>query len=688
MRSVTVALAGNPNVGKTSLFNALTGTYQHVANYPGTTVEIRHGNRTYQDLELVIHDLPGTYSLTAYSEEERVARDFLLVRRPDVVIDVIDATAPERHLYLATQVMEMGRPLVLAFNMSDLAEKRGIRLDYAQLATLLGVPVVPTIGHVGKGIDQLLETIRRLVADPGLSRPCPINYGQEIEARIELIIQAVRANQPELLETYPARWLAVKLIEQDPDALGQIGSPEVQATVADAVDRLTAIFGDEPHMVIAERRYGFISGACQECIQRTTEIRHDSSDLLDAIALHPVLGIPIFLALMYGVFWLTFKVGQYPMEFLQWVFQRLSALAWDLVPPGRDDLIRSLVADGVISGVGGVLVFLPNILLLFLAIAILEDSGYMARAAFVTDRLMHRIGLHGKSFIPMLVGFGCTVPAIMATRILENRRNRLTTILVLPLFSCGARLTIYGLVIPAFFAPAWRGLILWLIYLIGIVIALVGIRLLRLTILKGTSPPFVMELPPYRVPTFRSICLHMWQRGWQYVKKAGTVILALSIVLWLLGNLPRLPMEQRLGRPAEEVRQAQMASSYLGRLGKAIEPAVRPLGFDWRIATALIGATAAKEVFVSQLAISYALEPGSNQVALQDRLRQDYGPLTGICVLIFCLIGTPCAATVAATRQETGQWRWALLQFGGLTAMAYVLTLIIYQTGRLIGWGC
>ncbi|MDH7600345.1 MAG: ferrous iron transport protein B, partial [Sedimentisphaerales bacterium] len=654
MRTVTVALAGNPNVGKSCLFNALTGTYQHVANYPGTTVEIKQGAKRYDDLELQVSDLPGTYSLTACSDEERVARDFLLTHRPDLVVDVIDATAPERHLYLATQIMEMGLPLILAFNMSDLAERRGIQLDYEHLSTLFGVPVIPTIAHVGKGVDQLLATIRQLTANPGLCRPYQVNYGKEIEAQIRAIMDAISSSQPELCRAYPLRWLAIKLIEQDPDALDLVKAGPIRDGVSEAVVRLSTIFGDEPHIVIAEKRYGFISGACQESIRRTTEVRHDSSDLLDSIALHPVLGIPIFLCLMYGVFWFTFRMGQYPMELLEWSFAKLAGLAWRILPAGPDNLIRSLMADGIIKGVGGVLVFLPNILILFLAIAILEDSGYMARAAFVTDRLMHKIGLHGKSFIPMLVGFGCTVPAIMATRILENRRDRLTTILVLPLFSCGARLTIYGLVIPAFFPPAWRGPVLWLVYFIGIVLALIGIRLLRLTMLKGTSPPFVMELPPYRVPTVRSISLHMWQRGWQYLKKAGTVILAISVILWLLGNFPRMPSEDRTSLSPQQIRQMQVEGSYLGRLGKAIEPVVRPLGFDWRLATALIGAIVAKEVFVSQLAISYALEPGSDQLALQDRLRQDYSPLTGLCVLLFCLIATPCAATVAATRAETG----------------------------------
>lgn len=683
MRSVRVALIGNPNSGKTTLFNALTGSNQHVANYPGTTVEVKHGRRQYKELDLTIYDLPGVYNLTTYSEDERVAREFLLTAKPDVVVDIIDSTATERHLFLTTQIMEMGIPLILAFNMSDLAEQKGIRLDHGHLSALLSVPVVPTIGTTGKGIDQLLGQISTLAQDPAQYSPCQVNYGQEIEVQIELVRTAIHQHQPEFEGLYPDRWLAIKLLEQDPDLMSKVQRGPLRLTIDQAISRIRSIFGDEPHMVIADRRYGFISGACQESIQRTTEIRHDSSDLLDAIVLHPVLGIPIFLALMYGTFWLTFKVGQYPMDWLETFFDWLATTVWYLIPAGPEGLARSLVIDGIIRPVGAVLVFLPNILMLFMAIAILEDSGYMARAAFVMDSLMHRIGLHGKSFIPMLIGFGCTVPAIMATRILENRRNRLTTILVLPLFSCGARLTIYGLVIPAFFPPAWRGPILWVLYIIGIALALAMIKLLRLTVLKGPSPPFLMELPPYRVPTGRSILMHMWHRAWLYLKKAGTVILALSLLLWILGNLPRLPNADAAQMTQTQARQAQLEQSYIGRLGKAIEPLLRPLGFDWRITTALIGATIAKEVFVSQFAITYAMEPGQATLTLQDRLRQEYGPLTGLSILLFCLIGTPCSATIATTRLETGSWGWAVFQFIGLTALAYLVSLIVFQTGNI-----
>jgi ferrous iron transport protein B len=402
---------------------------------------------------------------------------------------------------------------------------------------------------------------------------------------------------------------------------------------------------------------------------------------------HRVLGLPIFLLLMYLVFYLTFTVAAYPMSWLEQFFGWLAGSIAFLWPAGALHWLRSLIIDGVIPGVGGILVFLPNILILFLAIAVLEDSGYMARAAFIMDCLMHKIGLHGKSFIPMLIGFGCSVPAIMATRILENKRSRLTTIMVLPLMSCGARLTIYGLLIPAFFPKNLRGPVLWLIYLTGIVLAVIAAKVLRLTIFRGETAPFVMELPPYRVPTLKSIIIHTWLRGSLYLKKAGTIILAFSIILWAAMNYPKAPEQSLVGLTPGEARRAELSYSVIGRFGRAIEPAIRPLGFDWKIGTALIGATAAKELFVSQLGIIYAVSSREDAAAvptLRSHLQADYSPLVGLCIMLFCLISSPCVATVAVTRSETGSWKWAVLQFFFLTAMAYVVTLIVFQVGSLI----
>ena len=389
---------------------------------------------------------------------------------------------------------------------------------------------------------------------------------------------------------------------------------------------------------------------------------------------------------MYIVFFTTFKLGQYPMDWLEAFFNWCGATITHRWPTGTATWLRSLLVEGVIGGVGGVLVFLPNILLLFLAIALLEDTGYMARAAFIMDRVMHKIGLHGKSFIPMLIGFGCSVPAIMGTRILENRRSRLTTIMVIPLMSCGARLTIYALLIPAFFSPAWRGPVLWIVYVIGILLSIVCAKLLRLTVLGGETVPFVMELPPYRMPTAKAMVLHTWHRGWMYLRKAGTVILGASIILWAAANFPRPSEAAVAGLSDEAAQQVRLRYSIVGRLGQAVEPAIRPLGFDWRIGTALIGAIPAKELFVSQMGIVYAVAGEGEQARrLHDRLRGDYTPLVGFCVILFCLISAPCVATVAMTRQETGSWRWAIFQFAGLTVLAYVVTLTVYQIGRLLG---
>jgi len=685
IKKITAALAGNPNSGKTSIFNQLTGAHQHVGNYPGVTVEKKQGKCRHGDYEITFVDLPGTYSLSAYSTEELVARNFIIGEHPDVVVDVIDASGIERNLYLATQLIEMNVPLVLAFNMSDIAEQKGMLFDIEQLSMLLEAKIVRTVGNKGKGKTELLDAIIETAEQTKKPRIHKINYGDEIEHELERIEKVILEKEQLLIAKYEPRWLAIKLLEQDDEITAKVKNREVRDAVAASTEHLKDIFGDNPEVVMADRRYGFISGACQETIKTTVELRHNYSDMIDAVVTHRILGLPIFLLLMYLTFVLTFKIGGYPMGWLEWFFGRLSDAITSLWPAGSDYWLKSLLVDGVIGGVGGVLVFLPNILLLFLMIALLEDSGYMARAAFIMDRIMHKIGLHGKSFIPMLIGFGCSVPAIMATRILENKRSRFTTIMVIPLMSCGAKLTIYALIIPAFFPEHWHGPMMWLIYLTGIVIAVICIKILRLTVFRGETVPFVMELPPYRVPTFKSICIHMWQRGWMYLRKAGTIILAVSIVLWIAMSYPKPGPDSLAELTPQQARQEKLEHSAIGRLGKAIEPALKPLGFDWKIGTALIGATAAKEVFVSQLAITYSVgDEQESGKTLRQKLRANYTPLTGFCIMLFCLIYAPCFATVAITKQETNSWRWALLQFFGLTALAYVITFIVFQTGSRI----
>lgn len=684
-KKITVALAGNPNSGKTTIFNALTGTRQKVGNYPGVTVEKKEGHFTKKGCDFNVVDLPGTYSLTAYSIEEIVARNFILDNHPDVVVDVVDASNIERNLYLAVQLMELQVPLILVFNMSDIAKQRGIIFDIQQLSTLLGVKIIETVGSKEQGIDELLDAVIE-TAEADCRIPAKVTYGTEIEnelSRIEDVLDA----EHELVEKYGSRWTALKLIENDKEILDKGHTPKVLEVVQESRDRLRSLFHDEPEILVADRRYGFISGACEEAVKNTVEARHDRSDMIDKIVTTPGLGLIIFAALMYVVFTLTFKIGQYPMDWIEAFFGFLAETINSSWPAAFSEDLRSLIVDGVIGGVGGVIVFLPNIVLLFLAIAFLEDTGYMARAAFIMDRIMHKIGLHGKSFIPMLIGFGCTVPAIMSTRILENRRNRLTTIMVAPLMSCSARIPIYSLIIPAFFPQKLLGPITCLIYFIGIVLAILCAKLLRVTFLKGETVPFVMELPPYRMPTLKGLFIHMWDRSWMYLKKAGTVIFAISIVLWAATTYPK-PAENDIAQfngDENAVQAYSLQHSITGRIGKTLEPVIKPLGFDWRIGTALIGATAAKEVFVSQVGIVFSMgEADENNKGLRETLRRNYSPLQGFCIMLFCLIYAPCIATVAVTRRETNSWFWTGFQFFGLTALGYIITLVVYQVGSLI----
>ncbi len=713
MQRITVALAGNPNAGKTTLFNRLTGARQRVGNYPGVTVEWKEGVRREDGAELHLVDLPGIYSLTAYSEEELVAREYLLSGRADLVVDVLDASNLERNLYLTTELMELGLPVVVVLNMSDVAAAKGMTIDAGELSRRLGVPVVPVVGTSGEGADAMVETILAAASENG-SGPCPrVDFGPYVERHIS-DLAARLAEAPDGPPAGQHRWHAVKLLERDDEVLKSLGAPGRVAHVstsahasahadllaaAEAAARDLDIDGEDTSDVTVSRsRYAYIDGVCRGVVTTTADRPgEDVTDRIDRWAMHPVWGVPVFLGLMYLVFNLTFTLGAPLMTLMETGIGALGVGISGLWPDGSDSPLRSLLVDGVIGGVGGVLVFLPNILLLFLAIALLEGTGYMARAAFVMDRFMSRVGLHGKSFIPLLIGFGCTVPAIMATRTLETRRDRLITMLVLPLMSCGARLPIYALIIPAFFPQRWQGPVLWLLYVTGIVLALLGARLLRQSLFRGETTPFLMELPPYRMPTPLSLAVQMWTRAWLYVKKAGTVILGVSIILWVLTSYPKPPADWTpapgLGVQATTALSAEAAAeaaameySVAGRVGRFIEPVLTPMGFDWRIGTALIGAFAAKEVFVAQMGIVFAVGDGDeNTDALRDRLRGAYSPLVGFCIMLFALIATPCMSTVAVTRQESGSWRWAQVQFWGLTLLAWALTVMVYQVGRLMG---
>lgn len=708
--TISIALAGNPNSGKTTIFNSLTGARQHVGNYPGVTVEKKEGTCKHNGHTLNIIDLPGTYSLTAYSIEELVARNHIIDEKPDVVIDIVDSSNIERNLYLAVQIMELNVPLVLAFNMADLAKQRGLVFDIDLLQKLLGVPIVPTVGHKGTGKQELLSEAIKAVTQNYIQdtdRP-KINYGDIIESEIDKLELLIDGTETKLSDV-PKRWVIIKLLEGDTELKKIINNSALLEAVERSAKHIESVLGDSPEAIIADHRYGFISGACQEAIRSTTESRHNLSDQIDAVVTNRVLGLPIFLGLMYLVFYLTFTVGSPPMEWIESGFGWLGETVSGFWPSGSESLLKGLLVDGIIAGVGGVIIFLPNIILLFFAIAILEDSGYMARAAFLMDRLMHKIGLHGKSFIPMLIGFGCSIPAIMATRTLESHRDRLTTMLVIPLMSCGARLPIYALIIPAFFPKVWHTPMLWLIYIIGIVLAVISAKVLRSTLFRGDAPPFVMELPPYRMPTIRSVMLHMGQRSGLYLKKAGTIILAISIVLWALAQWPNIPnsvtsgfdqqraeienntslteliAEEQLADIDNAQAEADLEYSLIGKIGSSIEPLLRPCGFDWKISTAMIGAFAAKEVFVSQMSIVYSLgeEEDEESPTLREKLQENYTPLQGFCIMLFCLISAPCMATIAVTKRESNSWKWALFQLGGLTLLAWVVTTAVYQIGQL-----
>jgi len=696
-----IVLAGNPNSGKTSLFNAITGSRQKVGNYPGVTVEKKVGRFVRDGVTYTVLDLPGTYSLTCYSPEERVARKEIMNPPPDVTVVVVDSTNLERNLYLLVQVMEMGANPVLCLNMSDEAGKAGQKLDVDLMSRLLGFPVVETVGHRAVGVDGLKAAVVRAAESP--ADPERLVLGERLDRAVGAVRPAVEQAHWSSAFKPNARWLAIKLLEGDLEVVGWVqqnceDADAVLKLSRDEAESLATDTGMHPGLYIADARYGFASGLLRET--RIIGMRADArkiSDKIDEVLCHPSLGIPFFLIAMYLIFWLTFSVGEYPMTWMEAGFDLLGVWFGGLFEAGSSSLLRSLIVDGIIGGVGGVVVFLPNILLLFLGLAFLEDTGYMSRAAFLMDNVLHRFGLHGKSFIPLITGFGCTVPGIMATRTLENERDRLTTMLVLPLMSCGARLPIYMLLIPAFFPVNLHAPMLWFIYIIGIVLAAGLARLLRSTILAGEDAPFVMELPPYRMPTLKGVVMKMWERGWLYVRKAGTVILLISILLWALSSFPHrsaydVDREIEAGRilsaaEAEGARRAEdLEHSLAGRIGAFMEPVIAPMGFDWKIGTALLGAFAAKEVFVAQMGIIMSLgETDENSVALSVRLQERYTPLAAFCVMLFLLIAAPCMATVVITRREAGKWKWAALQFGGLTVLAYVLTTAVYQIGSCLG---
>lgn len=717
---LTIAVAGNPNAGKTTIFNRLTGSRQSVGNWPGVTVEKKEGTCVHRDTRIRVVDLPGIYSLTAYSMEEIVARDFILEEHPGVVVDVLDASNLERNLYLATQLIELNVRLVFAMNMVDVAKARGIVVDYDQLGRLLGVPIVQTVGTKGQGLEALMDKVREVAEDRDVvSRHVHIHYGREVEEEILNIREALRADPGLKRSCYP-RWLAVKLIENDSHARQRVSaspaSQEILAQVEQSQKHLAEIFDDEPETLIAEARYGFISGALKETTRRPAAAKKTGSDRIDQVVTNRMLGFPILVFLMYLLFHGTFTLGAYPVQWIEAAVGWLGELMRTALPDG---LVKDLVVDGVVGGVGGVIVFLPNILLLFLGISLLEDTGYMARAAFIMDRVMHTLGLHGKSFIPLLMGFGCNVPAIMATRTLETRRDRLLTILINPLMSCSARLPVYVLLAGAFF-PGREGDVLFSLYFFGIVLAILMGQLFKRTLFRGEAAPFVLELPPYRMPTLRSLLIHMWDKAKVYLQKMGGVVLAFSVIIWFLGAFPQsapysedyeaekqsIEMElaevraravdpeglaqleagtsQRLTELEQSREKERLAHSYIGRLGHLIEPVIAPLGFDWRLGVSLATGFVAKEVVVSTLSVLFQVgDGGVTSHGLKDALKKSgLTPVTAYAFMAFVLIYIPCIVTVITIWRETGSLGWTAFAVGYLMTLAWLVAFIIRWVGE------
>ena len=733
-RTYRVALAGNPNCGKSTLFNHLTGARQHIGNYPGVTVERVEGKAEINGKLILFVDLPGTYSLTAWSADERVVIDSLRNDPPDLVLNILDSTNLERNLQLTVELAELGMPLLLVFNMSDIAERRGWVIDAERIAEQFGATAVRTVGNNPADVRRLLEkvsdTLDQFAATKNKSRPRYIvDYDPETEKYIaEIISSQCRRNElDEAKNVHPAslsgsaegdnpRFFAVKQLEGESAAPQAFTAPEIRA----AIERVRAE-GREKGIDFPERiaaaRFKKIEAFCSGAISRNFSDEPSFSDRLDAVLTHRYFGLPIFFVLMYVVFQLTFTFGEYPMGWIESGFGALSDGIRRLFDSNPDSLLCSFLVDGVIGGVGGVLVFLPNIVFLFLAISLLEDSGYMARAAFLMNRFLKRIGLPGNSFVPLLIGFGCSVPAIMATRTLEDRRDRLTTIFIIPLMSCGARLPIYTLLLPAFFPAAWSAPLLWLIYMTGVLLAVLLAKTLRSTVYRGGANSLILELPAYHRPGFRTVGAQTVHRAWLYLKKVGTIILAISIILWAMATFPKLSSEEsaRFDRERNEIavkldsapneaaaaeiqasletadrqkREAELERSLIGRCGHILEPFLRPMGFDWKIGTSLLGAFAAKEVFVAQMGIVYKVgDEEENADSLREVLARHYSRLTGVCVILFCLIGMPCMATLAVAARESGSWRFAVAQWGTLTLLAWAVASVVYQAGMFFGWG-
>ena len=706
-KTISVALVGNPNCGKTSLFNFASGAHERVGNYSGVTVDAKVGRAEYEGYEFDLVDLPGTYSLSAYSPEELYVRKQLVEETPDIVINVIDASNLERNLYLTTQLIDMHVRMVCALNMYDETEERGDHIDYEKLSELFGTPMVPTVFTSGRGVKELFHQVIAVYEgkeDESLQfRHIHINHGHEIEHGIRDIQEHLK-NYPDLRQKYSTRYLAIKLLESDKDVEQLVQPLGDSLEIFQHRDRAAQRVKEETHndceTAIMDAKYGFIHGALEESGYTTGDKKdtYQTTHLIDKILTNKYLGFPIFFLILLLMFTATFVIGQYPMDWID------AGVAWlgDFISQNMPDgPVKAMLVDGVIGGVGAVIVFLPQILILYFFISYMEDSGYMARAAFIMDRLMHKMGLHGKSFIPLIMGFGCNVPAVMSTRTIESQRSRLITMLILPLMSCSARLPIYVMITGSFFALKYRSLAMLSLYVIGVLMAIVMSRLFSAFVVKGEDTPFVMELPPYRFPTWKAIGRHTWEKGKQYLKKMGGIILVASIIVWALGYFPHTD-------DPSVSNQQQQEQSYIGRVGRAVEPVFRPMGFNWKLDVGLLAGVGAKEIVASTMGVLYSnddsFKDDSNfssesgkYVKLHEQITQDVAQLHGIsyekaepvatltafCFLLFVLLYFPCIATIAAIKGETGSWGWALFAAGYTTALAWVVSTVVFQIGCL-----
>ena len=715
-RTINVALVGNPNCGKTSLFNVASGSHEHVGNYSGVTVDAKEGHFDFQGYHFRLVDLPGTYSLSAYSPEELYVRKHIIDETPDVIINVVDAGNLERNLYLTAQLIDMNVRMVVALNMYDALLHSGNTLDHKKLGQLFGVPIVPTVSRTGKGIDNLFHVIIGLyegadfigqkeeIQDEAMReyrewhdkyvpdhkygshdeethdfdgksyiRHIHINHGPELERSIDAVKEVICKNE-NIRYKYSTRFLAIKLLENDKDieqrVISTLPNGEEVIRVRDKeAERIRLSMNEDSEQAITDAKYGFITGALKETYTEENQNTEMFTRIVDSIVTHKIWGFPIFFVFLYLMFECTFVFGEYPKEWIEWLVEQIASLAETFMPAGP---LKDLIVDGIIGGVGGVIVFLPNILLLYIFISFMEDSGYMARAAFIMDKIMHKMGLHGKSFIPLIMGFGCNVPAIMASRIIESRKSRLVTILINPLISCSARLPIYLVMIGAFF-PSKASLVLLSIYVTGILLAVLMARIFSRFIVRGDDAPFVMELPPYRMPTAKSVLRHTWEKGAQYLKKMGGIIMIASVIIWFLGYYPN---HDDYSTTAE-----QQENSYIGQIGKAIEPVIEPLGFDWKMGIGILSGIGAKELVVSTLGVLYTNDDDIESVDLADRI--PITPLVAYGYMLFVLIYFPCIATVAAIKNESGSWKWAAFTICYTTLLAWIVAFLVHQVGGI-----